>query len=101
GDLLDVLNSTTGAVLFSYTANAPFLAAPSIANGIIYVGNSNGLVMAFGLPSGGGAAPASPSGASGPVLPTPALTGAIDGRVVASAIVAPSAFGVVMAARRG
>ena len=56
GDLLEVLNSTTGKVLFSYTAagSAPFLAAPSIARGVIYVENSNGLVLAFGLPSGSG-----------------------------------------------
>ncbi|MGA8302787.1 MAG: PQQ-binding-like beta-propeller repeat protein [Thermoplasmata archaeon] len=50
GDLLNVLNSTTGKVLYSYTASGPFFAAASIANGVIYVGNTDGDVLAFGLP---------------------------------------------------
>ncbi len=52
GSLLDVLNASTGRVLFSYVASQPFFAAPAIANGRIYVGNSNGLLLAFGLPPG-------------------------------------------------
>ncbi|MGI0129059.1 MAG: PQQ-binding-like beta-propeller repeat protein, partial [Thermoplasmata archaeon] len=51
GDDLFVLDAATGHVLFNYSANAPFLAAPSVAHGIIYIGNSNGMVLAFGLPN--------------------------------------------------
>ena len=66
GGLLDVLNSTTGKVLFSYTGTGQygFEAAASIANGVIYIGNTNGLLLAFGLPGGGGAV--EPATASGP-----------------------------------
>jgi len=68
GNLMDVLNSSTGDVVYSYTASLAFYGAPSIANGVIYVGNTNGLVMAFGLPGGTGASVAhSPSGA-GPAV---------------------------------
>ncbi len=79
GDLLDVLNSSTGNVLFSYTASQPFLAAPSIAGGVIYVGNSNGLVLAFGLPSGFGGS-VSPHTASGPAAPSEPLYGPLNVR---------------------
>ena len=56
GNLLDVLNSSTGNVVFSYTATLSFFAAAAVANGVIYVGNTNGLVLAFGLPGGAGGA---------------------------------------------
>jgi outer membrane protein assembly factor BamB len=52
GDLIDVLNSTTGHVLWNYTAaNETFLAAASISHGIIYIGGMNGTLYAFGLPN--------------------------------------------------
>lgn len=83
-DLLDVLNSTTGKVLFSYTATgaAPFLAAPSITYATIYVESSNGLVLAFSLPSGGadpaGFGTSSPTSAHAP-LPSDSPIHAIIG----------------------
>ncbi len=55
GNVLEVLNSSTGKMLYNYTApgglNASFLAAPSISHGIIYVEDMNGSVLAFGLPN--------------------------------------------------
>lgn len=52
GNVMKVLNASTGALLYSYTASQPFVAAPAVAGGVVYIGNTNGLVLAFGLPAG-------------------------------------------------
>jgi outer membrane protein assembly factor BamB len=49
GDVLRVLDASTGAILWKYTGSEPFESAPAIARGIIYVGSTNGKVYAFGL----------------------------------------------------
>ncbi|MGI0128839.1 MAG: PQQ-binding-like beta-propeller repeat protein [Thermoplasmata archaeon] len=44
GDELQVLNASTGAMLWNFTASKPFNAAPAIAHGVIYVGCTNSKV---------------------------------------------------------
>jgi outer membrane protein assembly factor BamB len=51
GATLEVLDARTGTRLFSYTTGGLLYAAPSIANGIIYIGSTDGNVYAFGLPA--------------------------------------------------
>jgi outer membrane protein assembly factor BamB/regulation of enolase protein 1 (concanavalin A-like superfamily) len=51
GSVLEVLNATTGARLYSYDTGAQIYAGPSVADGVIYTGNTNGQVLAFELPS--------------------------------------------------
>ena len=57
GSVLEVLNAATGARLYSYDTGAQIYAGPSVADGVIYTGNTNGQVLAFALPS---TPPASP-----------------------------------------
>ena len=86
GDLLDVLNSSTGQMLFNYTAPAPFLAAPSIAYGTIFVENTDGLVLAFGVPSSKLTTPLSDSPCTSPTpVPLPVEGPQTHGSFVASA----------------
>ncbi|MBV9257864.1 MAG: PQQ-like beta-propeller repeat protein [Ktedonobacteraceae bacterium] len=49
GNAISVLNSSTGASLFTYTASAKFWGPPSIAEGMIFEGNLNGSLYALGL----------------------------------------------------
>ena len=53
GNYLEVLNATTGQRLYSYNTGSQIYAGPSIANGVVYVGNTAGQVDAFSpsLPS--------------------------------------------------
>ena len=51
GSYLEVLKATTGERLYSYDTGSQIYAGPSIANGIIYVGNTAGRVIAFALPA--------------------------------------------------
>jgi outer membrane protein assembly factor BamB/putative flippase GtrA len=52
GGVLEVLDATTGNVLYSYdTGGQRIYTAPSISHGIIYVGSSDGYEHAFGIPS--------------------------------------------------
>lgn len=57
GSVLEVLDATTGARVYSYDTGAQIYAGPSVADGVIYTGNTNGQVLAFALPS---TPPASP-----------------------------------------
>ncbi len=52
GPVFAVINATTGKVLFSYKdshAGSDFYGAASIAHGVLYVGNMDGNLYAFGL----------------------------------------------------
>lgn len=51
GPVLEVLSAQTGDRLFNYTTGGTLYAAPSIAEGQIYVGGVDGNVYAFGLPN--------------------------------------------------
>ena len=51
GPVLEVLNAQTGSRLYNYTTGGILYAAPSIAEGQIYVGGVDGNVYAFGLPT--------------------------------------------------
>jgi outer membrane protein assembly factor BamB/regulation of enolase protein 1 (concanavalin A-like superfamily) len=57
GSVLEVLSAATGARLYSYDTGAQIYAGPSVADGVIYTGNTAGQVLAFALPS---TSPASP-----------------------------------------
>jgi outer membrane protein assembly factor BamB len=43
------LNATTGSKVWSYKPDAPTSCAPTIANGIVYVGTTSGKLYAFGV----------------------------------------------------
>ena len=52
GPAFDVLNATTGRTLFVYTdanASSTFGGPATISNGVLYVGNLDGILYAFGL----------------------------------------------------
>jgi hypothetical protein len=49
GATLEVRRAATGARLYSYTTGGPIYAAPSVANGRIYDGSTDGKVYAFGV----------------------------------------------------
>ena len=52
GAFLNVLNASTGVQLFSYHDPSPtslFWGTPTISNGILYIGNRDGTLFAFGL----------------------------------------------------
>ncbi len=49
GDELQVLNASTGALLWNFSSSNLFVAAPAVAGGVIYVGCTDGRVYAFGL----------------------------------------------------
>ncbi len=49
GSVLEVLNSSTGAPLYTNAIGGAIYAAPTISNGTIFTGNTNGSVFAFGL----------------------------------------------------
>ena len=52
GHFVNALDSTTGRTLFRFTDNTPgslFWGAPSISNGVLYIGNSDKTLWAFGL----------------------------------------------------
>ncbi len=51
GPVFEVLNAQTGDRLFDYTTGGTLYAAPSIAEGQIYIGGVDGNVYAFGLPT--------------------------------------------------
>lgn len=51
GGTLEVLNASTGTPLYSKNIGGSIYAAPSISHGMIFTGNTNGSVFAFGLPS--------------------------------------------------
>ncbi len=51
GPVLEVLSAQSGDRLFNYTTGGTLYAAPSIAEGQIYVGGVDGNVYAFGLPT--------------------------------------------------
>ncbi len=51
GSVLEVLDAQSGSRLFNYTTGGTLYAAPSIAEGQIYVGGVDGNVYAFGLPT--------------------------------------------------
>ena len=48
GDELQVLNASTGALLWNFSSSNLFVSAPAVA-GVIYVGCTDGRVYAFGL----------------------------------------------------
>jgi outer membrane protein assembly factor BamB/regulation of enolase protein 1 (concanavalin A-like superfamily) len=50
GSVLEVLDATTGARLYSYDTGAQIYAGPSVAGGVIYTGDVSGTVYAFALP---------------------------------------------------
>jgi outer membrane protein assembly factor BamB len=47
GQTLEVLDAGTGTRLFSYATGGPIYAAPSVSNGTIFAGSTDGLVYAF------------------------------------------------------
>jgi polyvinyl alcohol dehydrogenase (cytochrome) len=51
GNHLLVVSATSGQTLFSYTTSSglPIWGAPSIANGVLYVGDNSGQLLAFAL----------------------------------------------------
>ena len=49
GSHILAINTASGKLLFNYKTNNPIDAAPSIANGFVYVGNNGGTLYAFGL----------------------------------------------------
>jgi outer membrane protein assembly factor BamB len=51
GSVLEVLDAATGTRLYSYTTSNLLFAAPSVSNGQIFTGNTDGYVYAFGLPT--------------------------------------------------
>lgn len=53
GNVLMVLNATTGATLFRYadSSGSPFYGGPTISHGIIYIGNMDGNLYSFNIPS--------------------------------------------------
>ncbi len=51
GSVLEVLDATTGARLFSYDTGAQIYAGPSVAGGVVYTGDVSGTVYAFTLPA--------------------------------------------------
>jgi outer membrane protein assembly factor BamB/regulation of enolase protein 1 (concanavalin A-like superfamily) len=57
GSVLEVLSAATGARLYSYDTGSQIYAGPSVADGVIYTGNTAGQVVAFALPA---TPPASP-----------------------------------------
>jgi outer membrane protein assembly factor BamB/regulation of enolase protein 1 (concanavalin A-like superfamily) len=65
GSVLEVLDASTGARLYSYDTGSQIYGGPSVANGVIYTGNTAGQVVAFGLPSSATTPPADPSCPSG------------------------------------
>jgi len=69
GPTMEVLDAATGAQLYSYTTAGALWGAPSIANGQIFQGSTDGYVYAFGLTS----ATASPT-----PTPQPAPAGSIS-----------------------
>ncbi|MGH2347582.1 MAG: PQQ-binding-like beta-propeller repeat protein, partial [Chloroflexota bacterium] len=79
GNTLEVLNATTGVRLYSYTTSAPFYAAPSIANGRIFMAGTDGIIYALGLPSNPPPTPVPdpncPSGWTCPDIGNPAPAG--------------------------
>jgi regulation of enolase protein 1 (concanavalin A-like superfamily) len=85
GSVLEVLSAATGARLYSYDTGSQIYAGPSVANGIIYTGNTAGQVIAFGLPSTSpGSPPPDPNCPSGFTCqdigsPTPAGTDSVSG----------------------
>ena len=48
GPTLEVLNAADGTRLYGYTMIGPIYGAPSISNGIIYIGTADGQINAFG-----------------------------------------------------
>ena len=74
GPLLEVLDASTGARLFSYALSNIVYSAPSVANGQVFVGDVNGNVYAFGLST------------NPPPTPTPTPTVPTDGRARISVI---------------
>jgi outer membrane protein assembly factor BamB/regulation of enolase protein 1 (concanavalin A-like superfamily) len=85
GSVLEVLSAATGARLYSYDTGSQIYAGPSVANGIIYTGNTAGKVTAFALPSTSpGSPPPDPNCPSGFTCqdigsPTPAGTDSVSG----------------------
>jgi len=51
GSTLEVLDASTGALLYSYVTGGPLWGAPSVANGQIFEGSTDGYVYAFALAS--------------------------------------------------
>jgi hypothetical protein len=72
GATLEVLDASTGTPLYSYATGGAIYGAPSIANGEIFAGSTDGNVYAFGL--GGAAVTATPTtGATGTATDTPVV----------------------------
>jgi outer membrane protein assembly factor BamB len=65
GSTFEVLNASSGALLFSYVLPAQAFAAVSVANGHFYVGDSNGQLYAFGTGPAPPTPPADPNCPSG------------------------------------
>ncbi|MGA3220766.1 MAG: PQQ-binding-like beta-propeller repeat protein [Acidimicrobiales bacterium] len=51
GSYLEVLSATTGQRLYSYGTGSQIYGGPSIADGIVYIGDTNGQVIAFAEPT--------------------------------------------------
>jgi outer membrane protein assembly factor BamB len=51
GAVFEVRDATTGKVLYHFTTGDSIYASPSVANGHIYVGSTDGNLYAFGLPA--------------------------------------------------
>lgn len=70
GPDFEVLNASTGAVLFNQFTGGDIYGAPSVSNGRIFVGSKDGNLYAYGLPAGTStAAVTSTSGTIGTTLP--------------------------------
>jgi len=69
GPTMEVINAATGAPLYSYTTGGTLYGPPSVSNGQILQGSTDGYVYAFGLSS----TPASPTPA-----PQPAPAGSFN-----------------------
>ncbi len=68
------VDTASGAILFNYKTSNTIYAAPTIANGTLYVANNSGTLYAFGLPN----------------APTPTPTPSVTVSVTASPSVTPS-----------
>ncbi|HZM57252.1 MAG TPA: PQQ-binding-like beta-propeller repeat protein [Acidimicrobiales bacterium] len=50
GNNILVLSASSGQTLFAYTTQSPIWSAPSIANGVLYIGDNSGTLYAFSTP---------------------------------------------------
>ena len=74
GSTLEVLDATSGSPLYSYTTGSTIYGAPSVSNGRIFAGSTDGSLYAFGLaepaPNGDGDSDATPTPTGPTATPT-------------------------------